>query len=258
MTNELKIDYVATADLVPYSNNSRTHSEKQVAQVASSIQEFGFTNPILIDENQGIIAGHGRLLAAQKLGLSEVPTITLEGLTEAQRKAYVIVDNKLALNAGWDDDMLKVEMERLQEMSFDLDVLGFDEKELMAILDDSDGDGDAYTKKVDIPTYEPSEQKPEITDLYDDNRTQALIDEIEQSDIPIEEKTFLKRAAGRHTVLNFELIADYYAHSDTKMQELMENNALVIIDFQKAIQQGYVVLSDKISEQYDKDYGDEA
>ena len=109
----LKINYRGTGELIPYVNNSRTHSDKQVQQVASSIKEFGFTNPILIDEESGIIAGHGRLLAAEKLGLDEVPTITLEGLTETQRKAYVIADNKLALNSGWDDELLKVELENL-------------------------------------------------------------------------------------------------------------------------------------------------
>jgi len=130
----LKINYRKSGDLIPYVNNSRTHSEQQVQQVASSIKEFGFTNPILIDENGGIIAGHGRLMAAQLLGLDEVPTITLEGLTEAQRKAYVIADNKLALNAGWDFETLKIEMESIAE-DFDLRLLGFDDQELANIID---------------------------------------------------------------------------------------------------------------------------
>ena len=107
----LKITYVKRDSLIPYVNNSRTHDNNQVKQIASSIKEFGFTNPVLIDEHIGIIAGHGRLLAADLLGLDEVPTITLNGLSEAQRKAYVIADNQLALNAGWDLDSLKVEIE---------------------------------------------------------------------------------------------------------------------------------------------------
>lgn len=122
----LEIAYVATTDLIPYANNPRTHSEQQVAQVAASIQEFGFNNPILIDEHNSIIAGHGRLAAAQKLDMNTVPTILLEGLSEAQRKAYVIADNKLGLNSGWDDDLLRVEIERLGELDFDLDILGWD------------------------------------------------------------------------------------------------------------------------------------
>ena len=132
---DLKIDYLSASDLVPYENNSRTHSKEQVEQIKRSMTEFGFTNPILIDENNGIIAGHGRLQAAQELGIKLVPTILLEGLTEAQRKAYVIADNKLALNAGWDLDVLKLEIELLGSMDFDLDILGFDEQELSGLFD---------------------------------------------------------------------------------------------------------------------------
>lgn len=131
---DLSIEYKSVDDLIPYVNNSRTHSDEQVTQVAASIKEFGFTNPILVDENNGIIAGHGRLMAAKKLKLEQVPTITLEGLTDAQRKAYVIADNKLALNAEWDFDLLKVEIESLQEDDFKLDLLGFDIDELSEIL----------------------------------------------------------------------------------------------------------------------------
>ncbi len=132
----LSIEYMATGLLIPYINNSRTHSEQQVQQVAASIKEFGFTNPILIDEGGGVIAGHGRLMAAQMLGLNDVPTITLEGLTEAQRKAYVIADNKLALNSGWNNESLLNEIARLKEGEFDIGMLGFSEIELEGLLDD--------------------------------------------------------------------------------------------------------------------------
>ena len=140
----LKIEYVATDDLIPYINNSRTHSESQIKQIAASIREFGFTNPILIDEGGSVIAGHGRLVAAELLSLDEVPTITLEGLTEAQRKAYVIADNKLALNSGWDDELLKIEIETLKNLDFDTDLLGWDilpqitEAPDYSMLDDED------------------------------------------------------------------------------------------------------------------------
>ena len=125
--NHYKNKILKTADLIPYANNSRTHSDEQINQVASSIKEFGFTNPVLVDEQNGIVAGHGRVMAANKLGLEEVPCIVLEGLTKAQKKAYVIADNQLALNSGWDVDLLKLEVESLNEMDFDLDLLGFDE-----------------------------------------------------------------------------------------------------------------------------------
>ena len=133
---KLGIKYLKRDQLIPYVNNSRTHDNNQVKQIASSIKEFGFTNPLLIDEDGGIIAGHGRLLAADLLGIDEVPTITLVGLTEAQRKAYVIADNQLALNAGWDLDTLKVELDRLTELDFDVDLLGFDDDFLSSLLDE--------------------------------------------------------------------------------------------------------------------------
>ena len=121
------------ADLIPYARNSRTHNEEQIAQIMASIKEFGFTNPILIGGDNVIIAGHGRLLAAQRLGLTEVPVICLPNLTETQRKALVIADNKIALNAGWDEEMLALEMAELSETDFDLDLLGFNPDELAEI-----------------------------------------------------------------------------------------------------------------------------
>jgi ParB-like chromosome segregation protein Spo0J len=136
MNQNLEVAYIATTDVIPYANNPRTHSDQQVSQVAASIKEFGFNNPILLDEHNGIIAGHGRLAAAQKLGMQLVPTITLEGLTEAQRKAYVIADNKLTENGGWDYDLLAVEIERLKELEINVDLTGFDAEELQVITQD--------------------------------------------------------------------------------------------------------------------------
>jgi len=141
------IEWKQTGELIPYANNSRTHSEKQVQQVAASIKEFGFTNPILIDEDNGIIAGHGRLQAAQLLGMDKVPTIALEGFTEAQRKAYVIADNQLAMNAGWDLDALKVEVDRLTELDFDLDLLGFDDDVLADLINTIEPNFDPATEE---------------------------------------------------------------------------------------------------------------
>ena len=122
----MKIEQIPTADLIPYARNTRTHSPEQVAQIAGSIREFGFTNPVLIDAENGIIAGHGRVMAASKLGLAKVPCIRLAHLTDTQKRAYIIADNKLALNAGWDEEMLGLELADLREADFDLDVLGFD------------------------------------------------------------------------------------------------------------------------------------
>ena len=145
----IQVKYKTTAELIPYVNNSRTHSEEQIQQVAASIKEFGFTNPILIDEQGGIIAGHGRLLAAQLLKLTEIPTITLYGLTEAQKKAYVIADNQLALNSGWDLDKLKLEIEGLDSLDFDLDLLGFDDDFLDGLMIPDAEEG--LTDEDDVP-----------------------------------------------------------------------------------------------------------
>lgn len=126
----IKTETRSIAELIPFARNSRTHSDEQVAQISASIREFGWTNPILIDGANGIIAGHGRLAAARKLGLDAVPVIVLDHLTDAQKRALVIADNKLALNAGWDFDLLASEIEGLGEDGFDLSLLGFDEREL--------------------------------------------------------------------------------------------------------------------------------
>ena len=131
---DLKVEYKNIKELIPYCNNSRTHSDEQVLQIASSIKEFGFTNPVLIDGQGGIIAGHGRIMAAQKLKMDEVPTITLSDLSEAQKKAYIIADNKLALNSGWDDELLKIELEQLKELDFDLGLIGFSDDELALLM----------------------------------------------------------------------------------------------------------------------------
>ena len=120
--------------LIPYARNSRTHSDEQVAQIAASIREFGWTNPVLVDGENGIIAGHGRVLAARKLGMAEVPCIELAHLSEAQKKAYIIADNKLALNAGWDNELLALELGELHAADFDMALLGFDAGELSAAM----------------------------------------------------------------------------------------------------------------------------
>jgi len=152
---DLKVEYKNIKELIPYCNNSRTHSDEQVLQIASSIKEFGFTNPVLIDGQGGIIAGHGRIMAAQKLKMDEVPTITLNDLSEAQKKAYIIADNKLALNSGWDDELLKIELEQLKELDFDLGLIGFSDDELALLMGGETTEGlvdeDQVPELVDDP-----------------------------------------------------------------------------------------------------------
>lgn len=130
----LAVEYRPASDLIPYARNARTHSDAQVAEIAASMREFGWTNPILVDGENGVIAGHGRLLAARKLGMADVPVIELAGLSEAQKRAYVIADNKLAMNAGWDADLLALEFGDLQDLGFDLSLTGFGETEISSLM----------------------------------------------------------------------------------------------------------------------------
>jgi DNA modification methylase len=159
----MQIKEVAVDKLIPYAKNSRTHSPEQVGQIAASIKEFGFRNPILVD-GVGIIAGHGRLMAAQKLGLDKVPTIDCSDMTESQKKAYIIADNKLALNAGWDNAMLTIELKDLEDEGFDLTLTGFDDKELDALLNVIEGT-DGLTDEDAVPDT-PIEPKTKLGDIY--------------------------------------------------------------------------------------------
>lgn len=163
MEMKLKIEYRKTAELLPYARNARTHSDAQVSQLAASIKEFGFNNPVAIDADGMILCGHGRVMAAQKLGLTEVPTVCLSHLSSTQKKAYILADNKLALNAGWDNDMLKVELEDLKFSNFDLDLVGFSTEELDEIMnqdEEPEVEDDDYTVAV------PQEPKAKLGEIY--------------------------------------------------------------------------------------------
>ena len=172
MTNADSFEVVSTDSLFPYISNSRTHSDDQVTQIAASIKEFGFLNPILIDSSSSIIAGHGRLLAAKKLGLSEVPVLRIEHLTEAQRKAYIIADNKLALNAGWDTEILKAEIEHLSELAFDIELLGFDDVELAKMFDEQE--------EKSLEEQEYSEVFNVIIECKDESEQEKIFNRLDQ------------------------------------------------------------------------------
>lgn len=159
--DKIEIRYKKVEDLIPYVNNSRTHSDEQVSQIASSMKEFGWTNPILLDGENGIIAGHGRLMAAKKLNQTEVPTIELAGLTDIQKKAYIIADNKLALNAGWNDEILKLEIAELKNAGFDLGLTGFNVDELKVFDPVIEG----LVDEDQVPDV-PEEPKTKLGDIY--------------------------------------------------------------------------------------------
>lgn len=186
--------------LIPYARNSRTHSDEQVAQIAASIREFGFLSPIIVDGDKGIIAGHGRVLAAQKLGMESLPCIEASHLTDAQRRAYVIADNKLALNAGWDNELLRIELDALADMGFDLDLTGFEPDEITGGDDDIIGVADdrildylespVKTLNVSIP----ADQYDEFYDTAERYKQQAELDNISEAIIEM----VMSHAAGLH------------------------------------------------------------
>ena len=159
-----QIEKIGIEKLIPYAKNSRTHSDEQVAQIAASIKEFGFNNPVLISEDDVIIAGHGRVMAARKIGLMEVPCIRLGHLTETQRKAYIIADNRLALNAGWDNELLTIELNELLADNFALGILGFDVDELKNLLDPVKPT-EGLTDEDEVPEV-PEEPKTKPGDIY--------------------------------------------------------------------------------------------
>lgn len=246
------IHLISVEKLVPYINNARKHSEQQVSQIAASIKEFGFINPIIIDSENVLIAGHGRLAAAHKLGLKEVPCLKVEHLSEAQKKAYILADNRLAELATWDDELLKTELFHLKELNFDTSLAGFDEdffKDSFASENDSDkkSDENSYTTKIEAPIYTPKGIKPKESELYDRSTTEKLMSEIEATNLPKEISEFLRLAAQRHIVFDYGKIAEYYAHASPEVQNLMERSALVIIDFNKAIELGFVKLTKDIA-----------
>jgi hypothetical protein len=250
-----KIEHWSIDKLVPYARNARTHSPAQIDQIAASIAEFGFTNPILVGSDGVIVAGHGRLEAARKLGLETVPVIVLDHLTPTQRRALVIADNRIAENAGWDEEMLSLELAELQELDFDLELTGFSSEEIDALLSsDFYEHENKYTTKIDAPHYQPTGECPPVSELCDLTKYNQLVAQINvHNNLAPDVKEFLLHAATRHIRFDFEKIAEFYAHADADVQRLMEESALVIIDFDKAIAGGYVKLSEAIAKIYTKE-----
>ena len=163
MLGATQIEWLSVETLIPYAKNARTHSDEQVAQIAGSIKEFGFNNPVLVDKDNSIIAGHGRLMAARKLGMDKVPVVQLGHMTAAQRKAYVLADNRIALNSGWDTSMLSLELQELKD-DIDLSLLGFDADELDALLNPIE-ETEGLTDEDAVPDV-PDEPKTKLGDIY--------------------------------------------------------------------------------------------
>lgn len=236
-TSELKVVYKKIDEVLPYEKNPRINDEA-VEPVAKSIENFGFKIPIVISRDNVIIAGHTRVKAAKKLGMQEVPCIIADDLTEEQIRAFRLADNKTAEIAQWDEALLQQELSEILDM--DMTMFGFDGKE----TDFADEVLESrYTTENNIPQYEITGECPTISEMLDEEKAESLIAEIEQSEgITEEERNFLIQAARRHNVFNYRNIAEYYAHATPAMQRLMEKSALVIIDFEDAIANGYAAL----------------
>lgn len=235
--DELRMVYKKIEEISPYENNPRNNDEA-VDAVAESIQEFGFKIPIVISGDNVVVAGHTRIKAAKKLGMKEVPCIVADDLNEEQIRAFRLADNKSAEIATWDEE--KLEQELAQIMNIDMSVFGFDGEDTAFADEVVD---DKYTINTKIPQYEVTGDCPTISEMLDDEKANYLIEEIEKSEgITEEERRFLIQAARRHNVFNYRNIAEYYAHATSEMQRLMEKSALVIIDIDDAIANGYAAL----------------
>ena len=247
---ELKIEYLPITELKPYENNARKHAEADIEAIKKSIEEFGFNDPIGIWHDT-IVEGHGRLLAAQELEMAEVPVIRLDHMTDEERRAYALAHNKTAELSEWDFERLDTELDDI----FDIDMSQFGfEIDILDYVNIDENIENRYTSKVDIPQYEPSGENVTLKECLDKDKYENLIDEIKRSNVTEEEKTFLIMAAARHLQFSYKKIADYYASkANEEMQRLMEQSALVIIDYNDAIKNGYAVLRKTVTDLMQED-----
>lgn len=231
---------IAVTELVEYDNNPRKN-EDAVRFVAESIRQFGFKVPCIVDRNNVLVAGHTRLKAAKFLGMESVPCIVADDLSEEQIQAFRLADNKVSEFAEWDEELLAIELSEI--VNIDMTDFGFSFD-----MEEEPDEDDKYTTEVNIPQYEITGDCPKLEELVDTEKAQELISEIEQSEVTDEEKVFLIEAAKRHSVFNYRNIAEYYAQATPEMQRLMERSALVIIDVNNAIADGYAKLKSDIEE----------
>ena len=260
-----QIERVLLKKLVPDPRNARLHNERNIQEIRKSLQELGQHRPFVVQRGSNrVIVGNGMLEAAKSLGWKDglVLWVDDDDVTAARR---ALADNRTAELATWDEKMLQEILSELGDL--DVEVPGFNAEEIDALCsrvlgEDEGGEEESisdspYTRKIEAPIYEITGEKPAIRELYDRSKTDALISEIDAAKIPDEIAVFLRNAAERHTVFNFRNIAEFYAHADSQTQDLMEKSALVIIDFNKAIEYGFVKLTQEIAEQFEKDYPDE-
>lgn len=227
-------EFVDIDKLVPYERNPKNHSDKDVDKIVASVKRNGWGDPLLVcPETKEVLSGNGRLIAGKKLGLKEIPVVYApKGMTEKQKADLVIASNKLVEISGYNEnlDILMEEFE-LNPEDFGIDIEEEEEKDT------------TYTSKINIPQYEIEETDVKIEDLYDNKKSLSLISEILRSNLSDEEKDFLILASYRHIVFNYRNIAEYYAKASKECQDLMERSALVIIDYDDALKNGYTNLA---------------
>ena len=241
---ELKIEYIPKEQLKPYANNAKIHTAEQIEQIKKSIEQFGFNDPIAVWHDNEIIEGHGRLLAVMEMdGIEEVPVIRLDNLSDEERRAYMLAHNQLTMNTGFDFALLEEELENLE-----IDMGGFGFIDITSSKDFTTETESKYTDVINIPQYTPQDEDVELNDLYDTEKYDELISKIEQIDTDENIKQFLMFAAARHIKFNYKNIADYYAKADTDVQKAFEDSALVIIDINDAILNGFTKLKETIKE----------
>lgn len=238
----MKVETVSIDKIKPYENNPRNNDDA-VDAVANSIKEFGWQQPIVVDNGRVIIAGHTRYKAAKKLGYKEVPIVVADKLTEEQVNAYRLADNKVGELAEWDDAELSEELNKILDIN--MADFGFKDEPISNVLDKQE---DKYTQKTDIPQYEVTGEKPKESELVDTSKRDYLVQEIKKANLPEDVKKFLILGAQRHLKFDYQAIAEYYAHAGKEIQQLMEDSALVIIDYDSAMKNGYAKFLDTVEE----------
>lgn len=260
----MKVELVKLSEISPDPANVRVHSERNIEAVVASFRAFGQQKPIVVDGRGIILAGNGQYEAAKRLGWESI-LIHRTDLAGASATAYAIADNRTGELAEWDERSLAETLKSLDIEGFDIESIGFTEYDLKLMMEDSltdaleeqygGGSAVTYSKTVLAPIYEPKGEKPEISELIDRTKADSLIADIEKSGLPSEIKSFLKAAAERHVVFNFRNIAEYYCHASSQLQNHMEQSGLIIIDFNKAIQHGFVHLTDQLGRIADMEMG---
>lgn len=249
----MQIETVKVSSLIPDPANVRKHPEKNLLAIKGSLARFGQQKPIVVNHKNIVVAGNGTLEAAKSLGWTEIKIVRSD-LSGSMATAFAIADNRTSELAEWDDSLLSLQLDALKHDGFDLDDIGFGDFDFSDDeTQDRNSESNDYTKKIKIPIYEPKGDKPAIATLFDNTKTKALIAEIDALNVADEIKHFLRLAAQRHTVFDYEKIAEFYSHAPKEIQSLFENSALVIIDFDKAIENGFAVLTEKLAEVYSND-----